>query len=106
MDDGKIKVVQLSLREFTVEILPSLQRELVDARFPPGGSKMAGLTEALADMVEHYVVRGWDNGRVEHPEVQLAHEFVSGYLTRFGLRVWGSGRVVVLMLMRVTRHIS
>ena len=79
MDDGKVKVVQLSLRDFTAKfkILPALPRELIDARFPPGGSKMAGLTGALADMVEHYVVRAWDNGRVGHPEVQLAHEFVS-----------------------------
>ncbi|KAM5535310.1 hypothetical protein V8D89_010995 [Ganoderma adspersum] len=70
MDGGK--VVQLSLLEFTDTLLP-VPRELVDARCPSG--KVARLTEGLTDMAEHYVVRGWANGRVEHPEVQLAHEF-------------------------------
>ncbi|KAM5536488.1 hypothetical protein V8D89_009924 [Ganoderma adspersum] len=70
MDGGK--VVQLSLREFTDTLLP-VPQELVDARCPSG--KVARLTEGLTDMVEHYVVRRWANGRVEHSEVQLAHEF-------------------------------
>ena len=91
MDDGK--VVQLSLREFVDALLLAVPQEfgLVDTRFPPGGSKMAALTEALADMVEHYVVRGGANGRVEHPEVELAHELVSSDLhgSGYGFMVAG-----------------
>ncbi|KAI1782029.1 hypothetical protein LXA43DRAFT_856227, partial [Ganoderma leucocontextum] len=68
--DGK--VVQLSLPEFTDKLLP-VPREPVSAQFPP--RKMAGITEAFADMIENYEHRGWDNDQYDHPEDQLAVEF-------------------------------
>ena len=63
------KVVHLSLREFAEALLPAPQ-ELVRVQFPP--RKMAGITEAFADMVENYEDSAWDHDsdRYLRPEDQ------------------------------------
>ncbi|KAM5535319.1 hypothetical protein V8D89_011004 [Ganoderma adspersum] len=66
------RVVHLSLHEFTNALLP-VPQELVSTHFPP--RKIAGITEAFADMAENYEGRAWDNDRYLHPEDQLAVEF-------------------------------
>ena len=70
--DGK--AVPLSLREFTDRFL-SVPHGLISTHFPEG--KMAEIQEALADTMENYGRRAWDDERHREPEEQLAAEFVN-----------------------------